>query len=452
MSEATGFRAGDELEVEITDLNSEGDGVGRVDGTVVFVRDAVPGDTVQARVEVRLKRHLEAATIRLLRPSDDRIVPVCPHQAVCGGCPLMVLEADTGLAWKVAHLEQTLRRIGGLDVPPCRAVPSPRALEYRNRVAFAVMRNGNRRQLAFRRRGRDARTLVPIERCHLAPPAASELAQALLDRVPHEGARRGAPGRKVSRIEMRGSLSSGEWIAVVHTSGGRWPALERAAAALVESEPRLVGVVRAGEERRGRRSGAWPLAGADHVVEIFGEARVGLGATSFLQVNPAAAAELYHVVGELLHRDGSPERLLDLYCGAGLIGALAAGDVPEVVGVERDAESLQAAQAAEKREGTGRRFLLGDAEVETRRLAESGERFDAVTLNPPRAGAGPGIPALLSALGARRVIVVSCHPAALARDLRRLAESGYAVEEVVAVDMFPQTPHLEAVVALRAGP
>jgi 23S rRNA (uracil1939-C5)-methyltransferase len=392
------------------------------------------------------RRHLEAVAEAVLAPSPDRIDPTCAHQPLCGGCPLMVLEREAALRTKVEHLRQTLRRVGGIDRAVDRSVPSPEGLEYRNRVAFAVIREAGRDRIAFRT-GLDPSRHVTINRCHLVPEGVSAASQELLDTLARSS-RGGGRIPRPQRLELRGSLARNEWLAVLHTTPGPWPQLDAAAEAWLTADPRRAGVVRIERDRRGRNLGESCVAGRDRVHERLGGLEVPLTASSFLQVNPALAERLYQVVGEMLHRDAGPGRLLDLYCGAGLVGALAAPDASARVGVELHAPSLKRARELSPE---GQEWIRGDATDVAERLVAQGRRFDSVVLNPPRAGAGPGLPSAVAKLAPRRVVVVSCHPAALARDLARLQAAGFRVSELVALDMFPQTPHLEAVVELIGG-
>jgi 23S rRNA (uracil1939-C5)-methyltransferase len=452
MADPVSYSIGELVELAVTDLSSEGDGVGRVDGTVVFVRGGVPGDRVQARVLRVRKNRVEAEVARLLEPSPDRVEPVCPHQPECGGCPLMVLSPEAALKTKAAHLAQTLRRLGGVEHGVDRTVPSPDPLEYRNRVAFAVVGDGRRRKLAFRARGEPSRK-VPIDRCHLVPEGVTRGAQELVDRL--SAAAAGSKGRRapLERLEMRGSHARSEWLAAVHTGEGPWPGFRRAANRWVDAAPERAGVVRVETARDGRVLRERTVAGRSSVTEHIGGVGVELSAGSFLQVNPRVAERLYAVVSEMLSGDGGkrPTRVLDLYCGAGLVGALSVPDAAELVGVERHGPSLRRARRLVG-ERSGWEWVRGDAAEVARGLADAGRRFDAVVVNPPRAGTDPALPAILAELDPQRAVVVSCHPAALARDLGRLVGHGFRVEEVVALDMFPQTQHLEAAVRLeRAG-
>jgi len=432
---------GAEVELAIDDLGGEGEGVGRAHGFVVFVPGGVPGDRVRARVERVHRRFARAELLRVLEASPDRRQPSCPHQPACGGCPLMVLPEEVALRRKIRHLEETLRRIGRLALSTREVVPSPRALRYRGRVRLAVGPPGVP-ELGYRPPG-DPRGLVPVTDCLVAPAGAVPLASRFLAELARGGGV--GPNDWPSELEVRASFAEDRFLLVVH--GPRRPGrrLRGVAEGVLLDENRLAGVVLVAGGR-GRPEPA-VLAGRGRLEEEIAGVRVPLGPTSFLQVNPAAAESLYRLARERLHLDGEPRApLLDLYCGAGLGGLLGTPPGTAVTGVERSAEAVAAARGLAARAGReGCRFLAAPVEEVVTGLAAEGTRFPRVLLNPPRAGAGRDVLEAMAALQPRRIVLVSCHPATLARDAAILAGLGYAPRDLAAVDMFPQTAHLEAV-------
>ncbi len=439
---ATAPLPGTELSIPIEDSTSDGRGVGRHAGWVVFVPGALPGDRVRARAGRRRRGVVEADLVAIESPSPWRVDPPCPHQEQCGGCPLMPLSLERQRAVKERHLEETMRRIGRIPATVSTWLPSPHGMRYRGRVRFAVApRRRGGPALGFRPRGAPGE-IVEVQECHVAPEAATRIARRFLDRLDAESSE-GRPWP--THLEARGSFASGEWLLVVYGGPGPWPELAAAARELARQESTLAGVVRveAGPGEAGRES---LLLGCDTLVEELDGIGVELGATTFLQVNPSAAVALYREVRRQLAASGPPRRLLDLFCGAGLIGLLGVDDRTEVLGIEQHAGSVARASRAAAAAGRERlQFHAGDARGAVRRLARIGERFDAVTANPPRAGLGADLAPAIAALAPRAVLLVSCHPATLARDARGLADAGFELQELAAVDMFPQTPHLEAV-------
>lgn len=440
---------GAEFEARIDDVTADGAGVARTGSLVVFVPGAAPGDWALVRLKRIRRGWAEGELVRILGPSPDRRPAPCPHQAACGGCPLMVLDPAAALAVKARHLREVLRRVGKVDLPVDRVLPSPLALGYRGRVRFAVAPHEAGAWFGYHPQGRP-RIIVPVTTCLLAPPRASALARDFIAGL-HRRAEV-SPAVWPTHLSLRGSLSRGEWLLVPHTGEGPWPEGEAVARELLPENGDLAGVVRV-VESAGRPTAEHVLAGRDTVLERIGEVDVDLGARTFLQVNPGAAVLLYNEVRLALAGTPSPRKLLDLYCGAGLIGLLAVDRDVDVVGVEVSPRTVEQARSAVQRaQRGGMEIRAGDAVAVARGLAAAGVRFDRVTLNPPRAGAGADLARAVRDLGARVVVMISCHPAALARDLARFVAVGFAVTGVAAVDMFPQTPHLEAVARLEARP
>lgn len=436
---------GSRAEVRIHDLNSEGEGVSRLEGWVVFVPGTVPQDLAEVELGPRRGNRLEARLVQLKEPSPRRVDPVCPHQGECGGCPLMVLDPVAGLEYKVRHLVETLRRIGGLTVPPPRVLASPRNLEYRGRVRFAV--NGPR--FGFRPRGA-GEGFVAVSRCWLIEARASGLARLFLESLSALDPPRQRPWP--TQIELRGSPSRGSWLLVARTPAGSFPELASLARGMVEEQTGLAGVLRREEFQGGGKTTL--LAGRAEVEEQIGGLPLACGAEGFLQVNPQAAGLLYREARAMARAGGAPARVLDLFCGAGLAGVAVAGEEAELWGVDRDPSAVGLARKVAAAAGTARvRFAAADARAWLRELSAAGEKFTVVIANPPRAGVGADLAPALCSLGPEKIILISCHPATLARDLAGFSGRGYRLAALSAVDMFPQTPHLEAVACLtEEGP
>jgi 23S rRNA (uracil1939-C5)-methyltransferase len=294
---------------------------------------------------------------------------------------------------------------------------------------------------------------VPVHDCLVAPEGLVPLAGRLLEELD----RASPAGRPWPReLALRASESEGRALVVLQGPGGAWPEAEEVARRFVSDDARLAGVLRV-VERRGAPPESLRLAGASRVTERLGGAEVEVGATTFLQVNPGAAERLYEEAARALapafeEKEGAL-RILDLFCGAGLAGLRATPSGHELLGVERSHAAVRAARQAARRARRPRaRFVAEDALRFARRAAARGERFDALLANPPRAGAGADLGPLAQQLGVQRAVLVSCHPATLARDAAGFVEAGFRPAGVVAVDLFPQTTHLESVLALEALP
>ncbi len=402
------------FEVTITDLGAGGDGVARVDGLVVFVPGAITGDVARVRITSRRRGFARAQLLGLVSPSPHRVAPSCPVQD-CGGCAWRSVAYHHQLQSKRRVVVEALRRLGAIGSPErlvASTVPSPRTHGYRNRIRLYV-----RDAVAgYRRRG--GKQLVPVAHCAVAAPAINEiLGQLRPDLL-----------QGVRQLELRCN-QHGEVQAVV------WP--EPGAHLTADTLP-LPGLV-------GLRVPLGPERGAARLQHDFGAARLAVSADSFVQVNSEVARALYQHIGSWLQP--SPEtRLLDLYSGVGAAGIVAAG-AAAIVGIESAATAVADARHNALANGLASAHYHAGAveQVLTRPALQS--RFDAVIVNPPRAGCSQQVIDRLLALEVATLVYVSCDPATLARDIARLAPR-YQVRTAVPFDMFPHTPHVETAVLL----
>lgn len=435
--------AGEEAVLDISDITTEGEGIARwPGGLVVFVANALPGDRVRARFQRLHGRIGRARALELVEGASARREVPCRYQERCGGCPLMPLDESAVLDVKARQVVETLRRVGGVEVELSARCTSPESLRYRNRARLGLEWAEGAFRLGYRPRG-DAGELVAIDDCLLLPQGVVELAQAFLQRL----ARCNLGGAPPTHLSLRGSLHYDSWIIVLHGPPGRWEEAAQLAKDFVTRESRLTGIVRV-LEKGPRRVATHVLAGRGLVIESMAGREVPLDATSFLQVNPRAADLLYREVKAALGASDEPARLLDLYCGVGLTGLAGSPPYVSIVGVEAHPRAARAAAELAAREGRHAEYISGDATRALSSLLAQGEHFDYLIANPPRAGADAGLASRVHGLGVRRVVLVSCHPATLARDLRAFGKMGYAVHYAAVVDLFPQTAEVETVLGL----
>jgi 23S rRNA (uracil1939-C5)-methyltransferase len=424
------------LAVEIEDLAPGGEGVGREGGRAVFVPFAGPGDLVEVEAPGSTGP-LHATPLRLLRPGPGRLEPPCPHFGfegrgdACGGCEWQHVEGTRQLEAKARALRESLRRIGRLEpgsyreLPP---LPSPAPYRYRSRAKLHLDR-GSGELVFFRRRSHDP---VRIASCHLLAPGLDALRAAL---GPALARMRLAP-REVA-LEWSDREGRGSALLVLDDLG---PGVRARAESLLGLLPALSGVVLAAE-------GASPAIAGDPVLRhdrVPGHPEAGAQLSRpdvFQQANRAANALLVEAALALLEPEG--EDVLELFCGAGNFTRPLAARARSVAAADAQGPALDLARA-DLSGNRAVRFFAGDALALARALAREGKSFGAALLDPPREGA-KGVGPVLRDLGVRRAVYVSCDPATLARDLRGCAEAGFRVEAVRAVDMFPQTHHVEGV-------
>lgn len=450
MSNPTGKRApnigvfpqeGEICRVEITAPAAGGRGVARKEGLVWFVAGAVPGDGGEARVLRARGSFVEARLVALDRPSPERIPPPCPLQPRCGGCPWMVLAPASQQRFKRRILIDALARIGGVEAREVEEARRPsRPLGYRNRVEFTVAPGAIGLHAA-----EVPEEIVDVERCLLQHESANAVLSTarsfLLD------PRHGCSGS--FRLLIRRSGSSGEIVVGLGEERTPFPHARRLAEHLGRAHPELVGVVRYRARRSGVAGAARSVAGRGWIRERIGGVDFRVPATTFTQVSGAGAEQLARIVTGLAG-DVRGADAFDLYGGIGVYAfALTRLGARRVTVCEADAGAVRCGERAARGEHGGRiGFVHADVRSWLAPSGGSGRGVDLVVANPPRSGLGRGVGAAIREHAPRRVILVSCDPATLARDLRGFVGSDYVVTRVVPVDLFPQTPHVEAVVRL----
>jgi len=403
------------VELQIDRLVYGGDAMGRLpDGRAAFLPFALPGEKVLAQIVEEKRGHVRAVPIKILSASPERIQPRCRHFQTCGGCHYQHMPYDMQLRVKESVLREQLERIAGIASPPLKAIiPSPQPWNYRNFVQFHLAPEG---RLGFNSAG--SNRVVAVEECFLPLDALNEVWPNLdLEPVPD-----------LTRVSLRAGAEDD--IQLILESQSDLPEMEFeldmpiSAVHLGRGVPLL-------------------LAGDPFVLMQVKEQVFKVSAGSFFQVNTAQAAAMVDEVLSLLPLNGS-ETLLDVYSGVGLFSAFLAPRVNRLIAVESSAAAcddfvanLDAFDNVE--------LYMGAAEDILNHLPV---KPDAVLLDPPRAGlAKPALDALVK-MQPGKIVYVSCDPATLARDLKRLISAGYRLDSCRPVDMFPQTYHVETVALL----
>ncbi len=398
-------------------------GVGRLDGKVVMVPAAVPGDLVEVEVVADHKDYLEATSRTLSRASLERRTPPCPYVPRCGGCDWQHINYDAQVRFKVRLVADQISRALNLTLDESALLePAPSEFGYRSRLRLQIGRRG---EVGFNQPG--THNVVAVDSCLVAAaPIQIELTKTAARLF----------GARLREVEL--AVDGARQVMTLRLGGAPSQHEIRAARQLLERASGLNGVVlRAGEKR--------VVIGAPMVtVELEPGLAIEVDADCFSQVNHAQNRHLVALVMELANP--RPElALLDLYCGAGNFALPAARRGAKVVGVDADRWAVACAERNRERLGfEGARFLAMEANAAIQFLRRSAYRPSTVILDPPRAGAAGEIEEI-SELRAERVIYVSCNLPALGRDLRRLSRRGYRRERVRAIDFFPNTHHLEVV-------
>ena len=452
-------KRGDILSLTIDDLAFGGEGVGRADGYVVFVPGGLPGDRLQVRLVQVRSRFGRGAIETVLEPSPQRVEAPCPYFGRCGGCRLQHVAYEAQLAFKSKQVVDALERLGGLrDVPIHPIIGADETFGYRNKMEFTVARAKGDMVVGLHETERYD-SVLDIERCLLQ----SDRMNGLLTEARAFFAERGLTvyeqntGEGLLRFLMlREGRHTGELMTNVVTSA---PAVSELAPLVERLQGRDAGttsvVMNVNPKKASVAVGVEEhlLGGRDHIRERVGGLTFRVSANSFFQTNTRQAERLFDLVVESTGLTGT-ETVLDLYSGTGAISLLLARRARWVYGVELAQAAVDDAGANAAANGiTNCTFLAGEVRFVLPSLIAKGVTAEVVVADPPRAGFHPKALHALITMGARRIVYVSCNPTTLARDLGELVRGGYRLEWVQPVDMFPHTPHIEAVARLeRAAP
>jgi 23S rRNA (uracil1939-C5)-methyltransferase len=405
--------ADDSFELEIEEMVHGGNTLGRHAGRPIFVPFAIPGERITARIVDDRGRYAFAEGVTLLHPAPDRVIPVCPHfgPGRCGGCHFQHIDYPAQPDYKRDVVIDQLTRIGGFRDPVVQpAVPSPEGWNYRVHVTFHVDAEG---RLCFV--GTDGETLVPIEECHIIRPDLLDL----FDQLDFESI------ADLERVRLQVG-SNGDLMVILSTKDDEAPELE-------VDFPVSINLLLSDNEPVN-------LIGSSHVIYTVNGRNFRVTAGGFFQVNLPQAETLVDLVMHKLDLRGT-ESVLDLYAGVGLFTAFLAERARFVTSIE---SYPPAVTDADENLAEFENIDLIEGSVEDV-LPDVEGPFDAAVLDPPRTGMEKEALDALAELGPRRIVYVSCDPATLARDAKRLVSKGYQLVDVTPVDMFPQTFHIEAV-------
>jgi 23S rRNA (uracil1939-C5)-methyltransferase len=444
---------GDELELRVESLAYGGNGVARLNGFVVFVRRGLPGDTVRARVTKVKRRHANALATEVLSPGPARVDAPCSHYPACGGCRFQDLAYEAQAAAKEAQVRDALVRLGGIREPPLEPiVPAESAFHYRNKLEYSFTQTPSGPALGFHKAGQWDE-VIDVERCWLT----TDLGNAIRETVRTWARDEGLPA--YDQAEQRGFLrhlvvregrNTGQALVMLVTAPGELHGAERFVDALREHPE--VRSIHWGVNETPAEVTSVPtqlLWGDEAIEEELLGLRFRVRPNAFLQTNTAMAEHLYQLAIDAAALTGQ-ETVYDLYCGIGTIGLCMARDALTVWGVDVSEESIASAIESATLNGIGNAaFFAGDVGRSLEDLADRAGPPDVVILDPPRAGLTGKALRRTARLEANRIVYVSCNPAKLASNVKELVgEWGYTVERVTPVDMFPHTPHIEAVALL----
>lgn len=449
---------GQTVELPITTLAFGGQGLGRLDDFVVFVNGAVPGDVVRAVVTRTKKRYAEARLDEIVQPSPDRRDAVCRHFGTCGGCRWQSLDYAVQLRYKEQQVRDSLERLGGLsgfEMRPIIGMDHP--WRYRNKVEFSIGEHEGRLVVGFHPPGRWDRVL-PLLECHLLPETTEAVRTTVEEWLRAAGLAPWNPRALTGyarHLAVREARATGEVLVNLVTAPGDLPDVDGLVQLVRERHPKVVGILHSSNSGDADVATGLPhqtLWGRPYINERLGDLSLKISADAFFQTNTLMAETLYETAAAEAGLTGD-EVVWDLYSGIGSIALYMARSARAVLGIELvDAAVEDAHSNAELNGITTATWLKGDARVVLKEVLEGRrglpvhvEHPDVVVVDPPRGGLAHKVIARVAAAEPKRVIYVSCNPSTMAPNIALFQEAGYRLRRVTPVDMFPHTPHIEAV-------
>ena len=440
------------LEVDIVGYTSEGHGVARVDGLAVFVTGAMEGERVKIRIAHLGHTAAYGDILEILSPSVHRIKPECPYFADCGGCTFHHMDYEEELRAKAQRVTDAMNRIGGLNLETVAITGSPATMHYRNKAQYPVgLVKGKAEAGFFRPR---THQVVPIRQCRIQGKEADAARETVVRWMQKNGVsvydektRKGL----VRHIYVRTAMATGQVLVCLVINGDGIPKETELVENLVESVNKFSTLCLSIHKRQGNAvlgEKFKEVYGPGYIEDILCGLRFRLSPRSFYQVNRDGAEVLYGKALEFAGLTGK-ETVLDLYCGTGTITLALANRAGRVIGVEIiEAAIADAKENAERNHVKNAEFFCADAAKAAKKFAEDGIRPDVIVVDPPRKGLDETVITSMVQMAPDRIVYVSCDPATLARDLKRLGEQGYETVKVEAMDMFPRCAHVESVALL----
>ena len=453
----------DLVTVRIEDMGTGGEGIGKVDGCALFIKDAIIGDLVEAKVMKMKKNYGYARLMNILAPSPARQNARCKEARRCGGCQIQEMDYRQQLAFKKDKVENNLLRLGAvpkevLDAAMEGIIGMDEPFRYRNKAQYPIGRDREGRLTAGFYAGRTHQIIpLPDMDCALGAEENQPILQEILafmeeyqvqpyDEESHAGL--------VRHVLIRKGFATGELMVCLVINGDALPHSDVLAERLSPIQGMTSIICSVNKEKTNVIMGKdiQTIWGQDYITDYIGDVKFHISPLSFYQVNPVQTERLYGTALEFAGLTGE-ETVWDLYCGIGTISLFLARRAGRVYGVEIVPQAIRDAKNnAAINDISNARFYVGKAEEVLPGMYEKeGVQADVIVVDPPRKGCEQVVLETMVKMQPERIVYVSCDPATLARDVKYLRENGYELDRVKAVDMFPHTVHVETVVLLSKG-
>ncbi len=440
--------------LEITALSSDGNGIAKIEDFVVFVPYTVVGDIVKVLIVKVNKSFAFGKVLEIATPSENRIVPTCEVFEKCGGCSFLNMTYQEELRQKQGFVTYCLERIGGIKHEVSEIIASPSTQEYRNKVQFPFKQQDESVMFGFY--APRSHRIVPIKNgCLLQPSVMNEIAKFCAEFFNvndiycyDETTKKG----DVRHLLIRKSDQDGSLMVcfVINRNGLLCEKFlcEQLVATFPDIKTIVINVNRndtnviLGEKCR-------TIYGDGYLNDMLSGVPTRISPLSFFQINNASANLLYNQIKQAAGLDGS-QTVLDLYCGAGTIGLSIANSAKKLYGAEVVPQAVEDAKFNAKNMGVhNAEFFLGDSGEIAKKLQNDNIKLDVIITDPPRKGCDEQTLETIVSLCPKKVIMVSCNAATLARDVKYLVSKGYVAEKIQPVDLFPRTTHVECLISLN---
>ena len=435
-------------------MGVDGEGIGHVDGCTLFVKDALIGDVITAKIMKMKKNYGYARMMEILTPSKDRVEPKCAFHKQCGGCQIQALSYEKQLEYKKKKVLNNLVRIGGLkNLPEFDVIGMENPYHYRNKAQFPFGTDKNGDVVTGFYAGR-THSIISNTNCYLGVEENQQILKIILEHLKKYNipAYDEQTGKGLLRhVLIRKGFTTGELMVCLILNGTRMPEVKELVAELVKI-PDMTSItinvntkqtnVIMGQEMRS----VW---GQDYITDYIGNVKYQISPLSFYQVNPVQTRKLYERALEYADVE-SGETVWDLYCGIGTISLFLAGKAKHVYGVEIVPQAIEDAKENAVRNGIKNvDFYVGKAEVVLpEKYEKEGIFADVIVVDPPRKGCDEDCLNTMVQMQPKRIVYVSCDSATLARDVKYLEEHGYKLMKARIFDNFPQSVHVETVCLL----
>ncbi len=449
MGEKT-MKKNDILTFEITDINSEGAGVGRYDGQVIFVPYALPNEKIEALIIKVAKNYAVGKLLNVITPSPFRQTPPCPYFYKCGGCDFQHLNYEEQLKLKCNSTIKNIQKLSGKDIKIQEIISADKVWNYRNKAQFPIAKNNDGKIILGFFSSRSHR-VISIDNCMLQEEKCNSIIAdikklcekykiSIYDEISHKG---------ILRHIIARSSNDGLMLILVTNSTKKLP--DAFINDLISSNSQITTVIQninceKGNIILGKECSV--LFGDGFIYDSLCDIKFKLRPLAFLQVNRLQAEKLYNAAVNMANLSGS-EIVFDAYCGIGVMSLMIAKKSKKVIGVEIVPEAISTAKETSKLNNiTNAEFFVGACEDILPDLLSKGQKPDVLVVDPPRAGCEESLLNAIAENSIKKIVYVSCNPATLARDIKILSEFGYISTNVTFVDMFCHTKHIESIVTL----